>query len=94
MRTRTREIAKAGIFGSKDDPQIVTGRDLKEIAETFGDIVKAPVVFGHWPRAEDPRPGNVVSVAYDEAAQSLSADIEEDDALADAVDSGYYPDVS
>jgi hypothetical protein len=94
MRIRKREIAKAGIFGSKDDPQIVTGRDLKEIAETFGDITKAPVVFGHWPRAEDPRPGNVVSVSYDEASQSLSADIEEDDALADAVDSGYYPDVS
>jgi hypothetical protein len=94
MRTRKREIAKVGIFGSKEEPQIVTERDLKEIAETFGDIAKAPVVFGHWPRAEDPRPGNVVSVAYDEAAQSLSADIEEDDALADAVDSGYYPDVS
>jgi hypothetical protein len=91
---RKREIAKAGIFGSKDDPQIVTSRDLKEIAETFGDITKAPVTFGHWPRAEDPRLGNVVSVSYDEAAQSLSAGIEEDDALADAVDAGYYPDVS
>jgi hypothetical protein len=94
MRTRTREIAKAGIFGSKDDPQIVTERDLKEIEETFADVKKAPVVFGHYPRPEDPRPGNVVSIAYDAATQSLSADIEEDDALADAVDSGYYPDVS
>jgi hypothetical protein len=94
MKTRKREIAKAGVFGSKDDPQIVTERDLKEIAETFGGITKAPVVFGHYPRAEDPRPGNVVSVSYDEAAQSLSAEIEEEDALADAVDAGYYPDVS
>ena len=94
MRKRTREIARAGIFGSKDDPQIVTERDLKEIEETFAEIKKAPVVFGHWPRAEDPRPGNVVSVSYDAAAKSLSAGIEEDDALADAVDSGYYPDVS
>jgi hypothetical protein len=94
MRTRKREIAKAGIFGSKDDPQIVTGRDLKEIEETFADVKKAPVVFGHWPRPEDPRLGNVVSVTYDEAAQSLSAEIEEEDALADAVDAGYYPDPS
>jgi hypothetical protein len=94
MRIRKREIAKVGIFGSKDDPQIVTERDLKEIEETFAEIKKAPVVFGHWPRPEDPRPGNVVSVTYDDAAKSLSAEIEEEDALADAVDAGYYPDVS
>ena len=30
MRTRKREIAKAGIYGSKDDPQIVTEKDLQE----------------------------------------------------------------
>ncbi|MDR1575678.1 MAG: hypothetical protein LBS37_06700 [Treponema sp.] len=94
MRVRKREIAKAGIFGSKDDPRIVTERDLQEIAETFAEIKKAPVALGHYPRAEDPRLGNVVSVACDEAAKSLSAEIEEDDALADAVDAGYYPDVS
>jgi hypothetical protein len=52
------------------------------------------VVFGHWPNPEDPRLGNVVSVTYDEAEKSLNAEIEEDDALADAVDAGYYPDVS
>ncbi|MDR1250559.1 MAG: hypothetical protein LBK62_00165, partial [Treponema sp.] len=52
------------------------------------------MVFGHWPRPEDPRLGNVAAVSYDEAAQSLSAEIEEDDALAGAVDAGYYPDVS
>jgi hypothetical protein len=94
MRTRKREIARAGIFGSKDDPQIVTERDLKEVEETFAEIKKAPVVFGHYPRPEDPRPGNVVSVTYDDAAKSLTAEIEEDDALTDTVDSGYYPDVS
>jgi hypothetical protein len=95
MRTRKREIARAGIFGSRDDPQIVTGRDLQEIEETFAEIKKAPVVLGHWgPAPEDPRLGNVVSLAYDDAAGSLSAEIEEDDALADAVDTGYYPDVS
>jgi hypothetical protein len=30
-RTRTRNIAKVGIFGSKDNPQIVNEKDLKEI---------------------------------------------------------------
>jgi hypothetical protein len=94
MRTRTREIAKVGIFGSKDEPQVVTERDLKEIEETFAGINKAPVVFGHRPRPEDPRLGSVISVTYDAAAQSLSAEIEEEDALADAVDAGYYPDAS
>jgi hypothetical protein len=38
--------------------------------------------------------GKVTSVAYDEAAKSLTADIEEDNALAASVDEGYYPDVS
>ena len=94
MRTRKREIARVGIFGSQDDPQIVTGRDLKEIEETFAEIKTAPVVFGHWPKPEDPRLGNVVSVTYDAAAQSLSAEVTEEDVLADAVDAGYYPDVS
>lgn len=94
MKTRTREIAKAGIFGSKDDPQIVTEHDLKEIAETFGEVKSAPVVFGHWGNAEAPRLGNVVSVSYDAATKSLTGQIEEDDTLAAAVDAGYYPDVS
>jgi hypothetical protein len=94
MNTRKREIAKAGIFGSIDNPTIVTEKDLKEIAETFPDIQKAPIQFGHWSDAASPRLGNVVSVAYDEAAKSLTAEIEEDDALFEAVESGYYPDVS
>ncbi|MCL2128468.1 MAG: hypothetical protein FWH38_09455 [Treponema sp.] len=94
MRTRTREIARVGIFGSKDDPQVVTERDLLEIAETFAEIKSAPVTFGHWADAESPRLGNVVSVSYDAAAKSLLAEINEEDALADAVDAGYYPDAS
>ena len=95
MKKRTREIAKVGIFGSKDNPQIVTEKDLKEIAETFTEIKKAPVSLnGHWPDASSPRLGNVVNVSYDETAQTLTGEIEEEDVLAEAVDSGYYPDVS
>ncbi|MDR1836397.1 MAG: hypothetical protein LBQ89_01945 [Treponema sp.] len=95
MKIRKREIAKVGIFGSKDNPQIVNEKDLKEIAETFAEIQKAPISLnGHWPDPASPRLGNVVSVSYDEATKTLTGEIEEEDALAEAVDAGYYPDVS
>ena len=95
MKIRKREIAKVGIFGSKDNPQIVNEKDLKEIVETFAEIQKAPISLnGHWPDPASPRLGNVTGVSYDETAQTLTGEIEEEDALADAVDAGYYPDVS
>lgn len=94
MKTRKREIAKVGIFGSIDNPTIVTEKDLKEISETFSDQKTAPIQFGHWANSESPRLGNVVSVTYDPKAQSLSAEIEEHDALFQAVEDGFYPDVS
>ena len=95
MKTRKREIAKVGIFGSKDNPQIVNEKDLKEIAETFAEIKKAPISLnGHWPDPSSPRLGNVIGVAYDEKAQTLTGDIEEKDILAKYVDEGYFPDVS
>jgi hypothetical protein len=36
----------------------------------------------------------VISVAYDEAAKSLTGEVEEHDALAKVVDDGFYPNVS
>ena len=95
MKTRTREIAKAGIFGTKDNPEIVTEKDLQEIAETFPEIKTAPIKLGgHWTENR-PRLGNVVSVEYDKKSKKLFATIEENDVLAKAVDEeGYYPDVS
>ncbi len=94
MKTRTRELAKPGIFGSADNPQIVTEKDLQEIAETFADVQKAPVTFGHWPDPARPRLGNVIAVQWDPNTKVLSGTIEEQDELAKAVDEGYYPDVS
>lgn len=94
MNIRKREIARAGIFGSQDNPRIVTRKDIKEIAETFKDIKTAPVQFGHASNAAAPRLGTVVSVYCDPDGGTLSADIEEDAVLAAAVDQGYYPDVS
>ena len=92
MRVRKREIARSGIYGAADNPKYVTAKDIKEIAETFSDIGRAPIQFGHETAASSPRMGNVVAVYSD--GNSLYADIEEHDALADAVDSGFYPDVS
>ncbi len=94
MKTRTRELAKVGIFGSLDNPTIVTEKDLKEIAETFPDQKTAPIKLGgHW--SEDrPRLAQVTSVSYDPATKTLSGTVDEQDALAQAVDEGFYPDVS
>lgn len=95
MKRRSRQVARAGIFGSVDNPQVVLAQDLREIAETWPDIQSAPVKLGgHWVEG-NPRLGNVVAVRFDERSQSLWADIDEHDQLARAVDEeGYYPDVS
>lgn len=95
MKKRKREIARAGIFGSVDNPQIVLAKDLQEIAETWPEVKTAPVKLGsHWAEG-NPRLGNVVSVTFDVATSSLWAEIEEHDVLAKAVDEdGFYPDVS
>ncbi len=95
MKTRTREIAKVGVFGSIENPTAVRESDLMEIAETFKEIKTAPIKLGsHW--SEDrPRLGQVVAVEYDKKNKRLMATIEEQDVLAKAVDEdGYYPDVS
>lgn len=95
MKTRTRELAKPGIYGTIDDPKVVIEKDLIEIAETFGDVGKAPIsLHGHWPDPHSPRLGNVISVSYDTTTKTLIGTIEEQDVLAKAVDEGSYPDVS
>lgn len=95
MKTRTRELAKPGIYGTVDNPIIVSEKELREIAETFSDIKKAPVSLnGHWPDASKPRLGNVVSVTFDETKKTLLGTVEEHDNLAQAVEEGFFPDVS
>lgn len=94
MKTRKRELAKVGIFGSKENPIVVNEKDLLEILETFPEIKRAPIQFGHYSDASNPRLGNVISLEYDSNTQTLSGDVEEEDALSKAVDEGYYPDVS
>ena len=94
MKTRKRELARVGIFGSKENPLIVNETDLQEIAETFPEIGTAPIKLGsHWAEGR-PRLASVVSVEYDPKTQTLSGEVEEQDVLSDAVDQGYYPEVS
>ncbi len=95
MKTRTRELARPGIYGTVDDPKVVSERELREIAETFPEIGRAPVSLnGHWLDPSKPRLGNVTAVSFDDATKTLIGTIEEQDALADAVDEGFFPDVS
>lgn len=95
MKTRMRELAKPGIYGTVDNPIVVSERDLREIAETFVDVKRAPISLnGHWLDPSKPRLGNVVAVTFDESTKTLSGEIEEQDALADAVDQGFFPDCS
>ena len=94
MKIRKRELAKAGIFGSIDNPVVVKESELEEIAETFPEIKKAPVKLGgHWTENR-PRLANVISVTYDKKTKTLLGEVEEQDELSAAVDAGYYPDVS
>lgn len=95
MKTRLRELAKPGIYGTVDNPIVVSERELREIAETFVDVKKAPVSLnGHWLDPSKPRLGNVVSVTFDEATKTLTGTVEEHDVLASVVDDGFFPDVS
>ena len=94
MKIRKRELAKVGVFGSVEDPVVVTERDLQEIAETFAEIKKAPIKLGnHW-SDNKPRLGSVVAVSYDSKTKTLTGDVEECDELSKAVDDGFYPDCS
>jgi hypothetical protein len=91
MKRRTRELARPGRYGSAERPVQVTEQDLREIAETFPDIGEAPVSLnGHDPNPASPQLGAVVSVTYNDQTKTLIGTIAEDDALADAVDRGYY----
>jgi hypothetical protein len=66
MTPPPRDLAKPGVYGTVDNPTVVTERELEEIAETFPEIKKAPVsLSGHWIDPSKPRLGNVVSVTYD-----------------------------
>lgn len=92
MRKRVRKIAHAGTFGSDRNPQSVSEKDLKEMAESFSFVKAAPVTLGHDFSALSPRLGEVTSLSFRDGA--LYAAINESDALARAVDEGYYPDCS
>lgn len=92
MKTRIRQIARAGVFGSIENPKIVTEKDLKEIYESFADMNSSPIVLGHNFSGRTPRFGEVVGLELKDGF--LYGITKEHDALADAVEQGFFPDLS
>lgn len=92
MNTRTRIIARVGTFGSSENPQTVTLNDLSEIVQSFETNGVAPIILGHSFGASSPRFGEVIKLKLD--GENLVAEVSEHDVLSQAVDAGYYPDVS
>lgn len=92
MKTRIREIARTGIFGSTEHPQTVTEKDLQEICESFSDMNSSPIILGHNFSGENPRFGDVVGLELKDGI--LYGITQEQDALAEAVEQGYFPDRS
>ena len=92
MKTRIRQIARAGIFGSTENPQTVTEQDLKEIYESFAEMNSSPIVLGHDFSGSNPRFGEVVGLELKDGF--LYGITKEQDALADAVEQGFFPDLS
>ncbi|MFC2599690.1 MAG: hypothetical protein ACFNX1_00740 [Treponema lecithinolyticum] len=92
MKTRIREIARTGTFGSTEHPQTVTEKDLQEIYESFLDMNSSPIILGHSFSGENPRFGDVVGLELKDGI--LYGITQEQDALAEAVEQGYFPDRS
>lgn len=90
MKVIKKHIAHTGIFGSVDNPKIVTKTDLEEIAESFKNQNSAPVVIGHEINAKTPRLGSVVKLELQDS--NLYAHIEESDIL--SKNAQYFPDLS
>ena len=62
MKTRIREIARTGTFGSTEHSQTVTDKDLQEIYESFSEMNSSPIVLGHNFSGENLRFGDVVGL--------------------------------
>ncbi|MEL5718055.1 MULTISPECIES: hypothetical protein [Treponema] len=92
MKTRIRPIARAGVFGSQSNTQIVSEQDLQEIYESFTAQDSSPITIGHVTEAAEPRLGSVVSLELKDGI--LYGIIEEQDELAKAVDAGFFPECS
>ncbi|WP_187426846.1 hypothetical protein [Treponema phagedenis] len=92
MKTRIRPIARAGVFGSESNTQIVSEQDLQEIYESFTAQDSSPITIGHVTEAAEPRLGSVVSLELKDGI--LYGIIEEQDELAKAVDAGFFPECS
>lgn len=81
-----------GIFGSDKNPQVVSEKDLNEIYDSFQSMGSSPVTLGHDFSSTDPRLGEVIELELKDG--ELYGVVKEHDALAAAVDEGFFPDCS
>lgn len=89
MKTRLRAVARTGTFGSKENAQTVTEKDLEELCDSFKTMNTSPITIGHDFKAQDPRLGNVVALEMKDGV--LYAKTQEHDALFSAVEDGFFP---
>lgn len=86
-------LARAGTFGSEDNPKTITEDDLREIAGSYKDGDAVPVtvaIEGHPGGGNFPKLGEVAGLFFDEETGTLKGEILLNDALAAAMSGGYY----
>ncbi|MBD5411190.1 MAG: hypothetical protein HDR51_00330 [Treponema sp.] len=86
-------LARAGTFGSEGNPQMVTEDDLREIADSYkpGDVIPVTIVLDGHPEGKNfPKLGEVVNLFFDEESNVLKGELKLNDALAAAMNDGYY----
>lgn len=93
MKKRIREIAHTGTFRTKNGLVTITRKMLANIAETFGTMNSAPITLGHEVKPTSPRFGSVKAVRLS-GEDSLIGEVEEQDAMYDAVNAGFFPECS
>ena len=84
------ELARAGLWGSTENATPLTAEDLKEVAETFPEIGKAPVTLGHQLADFMPAFGWVKKVWFDEKTGTLYGEVELNEILEQAYSEGLY----
>lgn len=86
-------LARTGTFGSEENFQTITEDDLREIAESYtpGDAIPVTIVLEGHPEGKNfPKLGEVVNLFFDEETNALKGELKLNDALATAMNDGYY----
>ena len=84
------ELAKVGVWGSKENATPLTPDDLREVAETFPEVKQAPITLGHTLADFMPAFGWIKEVSFDEETGVLTGKAELSDLLSEAYEKGLY----